>query len=598
MKFNHLKINNMIGARHIDMAITAPITLFCGGNGAGKSSVQEAVRMAVSGITTRVKLKKDYPLIVADGAKTASAQLTTDEGTATITLPKHTHTLASGFERGMPDALPYVLDAQRFADLGEEARRTFLFALTNCTITEAKLRSLLADAGCEKARVEQALPLLKSITGFPVAAKFSAEKATEAKGVWRGLTGETWGSVKGEDWQAEKPEVDQEAIDGWQTEVARRQVVLAEAQQALGGLRSRQTSYANDVSRRTTLQARAGRVESIKAKQDLDTATLVDLEEKVKELEAQAGTAPKVGLDHDFARAIEFALDALGDDQRPSIKSTVAKLSIPFTLYVAKFGLPSNVGDPDALVQLGAIKTALETTRKAVQNNARDLNDANAAAEQLKEPAAPPVSDGDTQLALNLVTTSQDAFNEAFVELNAWKSIADKRASADDKTGRAAKFHTDVMEWDKIAKALGAEGIPAQILATALKPINTALRKSAMATGWRQAAINADMSITAEGRIYDLLCESERWRVDAMIAEAISSISGLGVLMLDRVDVLEPEARPELLLWLDGRAAEGAINSAFLFATLKGLPKGLPENITAVWLADGELVDQEQLEAA
>jgi hypothetical protein len=106
------------------------------------------------------------------------------------------------------------------------------------------------------------------------------------------------------------------------------------------------------------------------------------------------------------------------------------------------------------------------------------------------------------------------------------------------------------------------------------------------------------MSITAEGRIYSLLCESEKWRVDAMIAEAISGISGLGVLMLDRVDVLEPKARPELIRWLHGRAAEGAINTCFMAATLKERPKGMPPTIQVAWLEEGEVVQAEELAAA
>jgi hypothetical protein len=50
-------------------------------------------------------------------------------------------------------------------------------------------------------------------------------------------------------------------------------------------------------------------------------------------------------------------------------------------------------------------------------------------------------------------------------------------------------------------------------------------------------AITPDMAITAEGRAYSLLCESEKWRVDAMIAAAIAELSGVKVMMLDRMDV-------------------------------------------------------------
>ena len=75
--------------------------------------------------------------------------------------------------------------------------------------------------------------------------------------------------------------------------------------------------------------------------------------------------------------------------------------------------------------------------------------------------------------------------------------------------------------------------------------------------------------------------------IDAMIAEAVSHLSGVRLLVLDRVDVLDMAGREDLLYWLDGLAADGEIDSALLFATLKALPANLPENIEAIWIENG-----------
>jgi len=599
MKFNHLKISNIFGARHIDLALDTPITLFAGRNGASKSSIQESVRMAFDGVTTRVKLKKDYPMIVSEGAKTGGVRVTTDEGFASLALPKSLHALGDGLEKGLPDALPYVLNAQQFASMKEDDRRTFLFGLTNSQVTEEALRRMLKDAECDDARVAQTLPMLKSIIGFPAAEKFAAGKATEAKGAWQNITGEKHGSVKGESWEAEKPEFDADALDYWQEEVNHRREDLNAATQALGALKAQRTQQVNEASRREVLQNRADRVLELAAIVEKETAALLDLEAMVSDLEALAGDAPKVGLEHDFARAVEFALDCLGDDERASIKSSVAKLSAPFTVYVAKFGLPSNSGDDAAREKLPEARAKLTAKKNAVRTNASALKECETAKAQLAElTSGEAVSEDMIAEGEGIVTKVQGYVDEAVAEFNKVKAVADQASSADERTSKAKVAHIDVAEWTKIAKALGPDGIPAQILAKALKPINTELRKSSLVTGWRQASINADMSITAEGRIYDLLCESEKWRVDAMIAEAISSISGIGVLMLDRVDVLEIPARVELLLWLDGRAKEGSLTSALLFATLKDLPKGLPPTIHGVWLENGEVANQTERLAA
>ena len=57
--------------------------------------------------------------------------------------------------------------------------------------------------------------------------------------------------------------------------------------------------------------------------------------------------------------------------------------------------------------------------------------------------------------------------------------------------------------------------------------------------------------------------------------------------MLDRVDVLDLAGREDLLYWLDGLAANGEIETALLFATLKALPASLPENVAAFWIENG-----------
>lgn len=53
-----IQTSHILGARAVDVKLTKPVTLFAGRNGAGKSSLQEAVRMALTGEPARVGLKK------------------------------------------------------------------------------------------------------------------------------------------------------------------------------------------------------------------------------------------------------------------------------------------------------------------------------------------------------------------------------------------------------------------------------------------------------------------------------------------------------------------------------------------------------------
>ncbi|WP_175787578.1 AAA family ATPase [Burkholderia anthina] len=592
MQFQSIRIRNVLGARRVDIDMTTPITLIAGLNGAAKSSIQESIRMALTGETLRVNLKRDYPTMISEGAKAGSVAIATDVGVASYALPDGTQSLEGELGLGLPDALPYVLNAQGFSSMTDDDRRTFLFSLTGCAADEKRIRTMLLEAGCDAKLIDETLPMLKSITGFPAAAKFAAGKSTEAKGAWRATTGETYGSKKADGWSAEKPVLEPDDDGAAQALSNQRDTLetqIREAQTELGALQQ-QVKQANACAQAAAEAEEArGRLPRLEAKLGADKKMLAEMEQRVADAEARAGEAPRNGLVHDFARAAEFVLENLGDDPRPSIAQAVATIRKPFDGYVEQFGLPSNNdGDPEARERLPQLRAGLETARNAVRNTERDITATTAKA----QPVTMYTSVDEATLAKqqgtidSLVAQYRDV-DERYVAMQA---EAKKAAEADAKTTRAAELHAEVSAWATLAEQLGPDGIPAQLLAQALKPVNTALRKSSMTTGWRQIAINPDMTITGEGRAYNLLCESEKWRADAMIAEAIAQISGTGVLMLDRMDVLDLPGRVELLTWLAGRVDDQApLNTVLLFGTFKQQPSGLPSTIRAVWIENGEL---------
>ncbi|MBK8117477.1 MAG: AAA family ATPase [Candidatus Accumulibacter sp.] len=59
MKITAIKTSNFLGSRDVDVKLAKPICLFAGKNFSGKSSLQEAVRMALTGESVRVSLKKE-----------------------------------------------------------------------------------------------------------------------------------------------------------------------------------------------------------------------------------------------------------------------------------------------------------------------------------------------------------------------------------------------------------------------------------------------------------------------------------------------------------------------------------------------------------
>jgi hypothetical protein len=72
-------------------------------------------------------------------------------------------------------------------------------------------------------------------------------------------------------------------------------------------------------------------------------------------------------------------------------------------------------------------------------------------------------------------------------------------SEADFQTERAAVLHKDIQQWDRIGSALAPDGIPGELLAEALGPINERLARSSSIADWLRIGIQADMTIAADG---------------------------------------------------------------------------------------------------
>lgn len=592
MQIKSISTENILGARDVRIETSTPITLICGFNGAAKSSIQESIRMALTAETVRVELKKEYASMISDGAKSGSATVITDIGTGTYELPAGKHTLEGELKLGIPDALPYVLNAQAFSSLPEEKRRTFLFGLTNCKVTIDEIRRRLTDKKCNSEKIELVLPMVRS--GFPAANKFAAEAATTKRGEWKAVTAETYGSKKGETWEAAVPEVDLERIDVLEAELEAADELMQMRNQQVGAAEQRQKDQMARGQQVKEAQATVANKQRLLDKLAHEESSLASYRDEAANLAEKGGTAPRTGLVHDLAKSLQVFLEDADGSEQPHVINGFSAME----QYKNQYG-DIQAGDPDALAKLPAMQKSVTLMETAVANTKRDIAKVHVAEELLSSWESSPIGAENTDIdAIKQSMAELETTRTAIIkELNQLKKLKEQAESAEKLTALAAEHHTAIVEWLAIADFLAPDGIPAEMLAQALKPINTLLRKSSITTGWRQASITPGMQITAEGRSYNLLCESEKWRVDAMIAAAIAELSGIKILMLDRMDVLDINGRAEMLGWIDELAMNGSINTALIFATLKQMPSGLPETINPVWIENGVIADKTAIAA-
>ncbi len=588
MKITHIRIENFLGARAVDLDLAAPVALLAGSNGAGKSSVRDGIALALTADLGRVSLKKDAPQLITAGAESASVALQTSAGEVAVAISAGGRIADSLKGVELPPALPYVLDGQRFARMSSEDRRAFLFGLMGLSAGGDEVSKRLAARGCDAERVRAVLPMLRA--GFDAAAKEAATKAREAKAAWREITGEAYGEKKADGWApAAVPKVTDEQLDAARKAVAEFDAAMAQANQALGALQEQQRLHREGVLQQASLRDLAGRRDRVLAKLEVDRASMVEWTSKTERVRAAAGIAPRVGLVHDLARElrglIDQAIAAGGCDLDDAWQVIEAYEKQHGTLDAE----PTD-HDVEMAAKLPQYEQALKLSQSAVANGERDL----AASELAASTLAALTFQADVAAdALDAAQKSVDAAkaeraqHQAELQRLQTAQQADKLAA--EKAARASVQHQAVAAWTAISDALSPGGIPGEILSDALGPLNDRLMASALATEWMRVGVGPDMEITvgSAARPYALLSESEKWRADAMLAEAIAHLSGLRLLVLDRFDVLDLQGRSDLFGWLDQLAEDGELDTALVFGTLKSLPAQLPPTICAHWLEAG-----------
>jgi hypothetical protein len=465
VKISRIEIINFLRLRRLKVDLKEPVMhLFAGHNEAGKTSLLEAIRYCLLGETERISLKRDYKLMVTDGAKAGMIRIVLDTGVYERDVATGKGTAE---DLQAPVSLEYLLDATRYPWMDAKKRRAFMFGLLGITVDRKMVTERLRDRDIPDPVIDKIIPMLRS--GFDAAHTEAKKQATEARGAWGGVTGERYGAEKAKTWKPPFKEVGDQMIEDGNQNLVAAELLYGEAERAMG-----------------------------------------------------AFTGSPLGT--------SFDCPACG-----------ARL-----LYAAeKVRVVSDEDRADHPLKDEEKRTELRTAVTAAKQVVDDASEANA------------------------LIIRQIEFNE----------------HSDIVKNRAEGFSHSVASWTACADALAPDGIPGEIVADRLKPLNDRLRQTAITTNWPQTVVTPTMDLLVDNRPFGLQSESSQWRSQAAIAEAISHIAGVGLLILDRMDVLDLSNRARLVKWLMGVADDH--NNILLIGTLKEPPK-LPANVKVHWLENGE----------
>lgn len=198
MRITHLKATDFLGIQLVDVDLS-PLTLFAGHNWSGKSSVQQAVRLAVTGEVARVRLKGEYPMLIREGTKAAAVEVSIEGVDAKLSarITPTTNTLTNTTDA--PPALLYLLDPPRFAAAPEMDRRVLLFTALGLALSREDILDRMVKKGADAELAKSLMPLLRA--GFDGAEGEAKRQASNGRAGWKALTNEDYGKKKAETWE-------------------------------------------------------------------------------------------------------------------------------------------------------------------------------------------------------------------------------------------------------------------------------------------------------------------------------------------------------------------------------------------------------------
>lgn len=565
MKIASIKIQNFLGLRQLASPMRE-LNFVAGINGSGKSSLENAIRLAFTGELSRIELKKEIGQLVTEGQKEALISIEGDPG-------GEVQITTSGKNQGVPNPenVPWwahcLCDMRYLTELDPTALRRILFEMSGGT-SKAEIVKRLIHGGGNPALVTTLDALL---TNFEAAEKEAGVQATQARGEWKGITGETYGEVKAETWKAVKPEVPAKPASDGQAltnEVERLRQRNADAKAAAGQRTNLERALTQAAELAGLYERREKAVESAAKLIDETKAVIADLEGKAagKALPDPAATTvcPECG--------------------------SVLHILPGMTLIAKEQYDAENKAKPDpkAKLKLAEQQKALTMLENSHKNALRDLEAAKGAVSRetsLQEQLDALPSTSGTATAEQELAKAINAREAAMTEWKAWSDASKAAGEAESKTERAQRIHKTAVAWAKIKELLSPNGVPAQFLDGVLTKMNGRMRTSADRTKWGQVQIHADMSISYGGRALALCSESEQWRSDAMLTEAVGYLTAECFLMLDRLDVLHPDQRGVCLEWCDKLVTEGV--QVLLIGTTKVRPE--LQGVNVIYLENGEM---------
>lgn len=554
-----IKVRNFRGVERADIDISG-VTILAGNNGAGKSSICQAVSAAVSGhpipFLTIGKgaedlkpllLKKDVSRLIRSGMKKASVQVGGKDGSTSVDWPKcevetegKTPPRSGVFSSGIVSVV----------DMSSAVRGEYLSDRLGANADASHLKARLEDDGLGDEAIETALADLESFGWDDAHSKYKAD-ATTLKGKWEGITGEKWGAKKGEGWV--HPDTAESSLDDLEQVL----LVAQETSEALAGQGAVSKERSDNLLRQIEL-----------AKDDADDledaeVDYQDAQALVGKIEGESGPGEVVIANTKCSACGELLfVGRKGDD-----------------IYTKKAVSPSGKDAKKAKEFLADKKVRLEKANAILHDANTRLGICRAAAKRLEELRKEYGEIGEVQESASRedIEAARDEVSRAANDIANFK-----------KRDAAAKVHKEIKDALVVAAATAPDGVRRERLVRALRDFNEgALEGLCRGAKYRAIKVEDDMMISYDGRPFPLLSESEKFRVKSVMQFALAR-DDESIVIIDGADILDKSGLNGLM-----KISNGSDKSTLIGMTIsekKDVPDLAKIGIgQSYWVEDGSV---------
>lgn len=529
----------------------APIALLAGLNGAGKTSIAQAVGCVLTGEPSPVAGRGNAGAarVMRDGATSAAIELSSDDGIATIIWPEARRTM----DGTPPEASIYAAGLDSIATLTPKERLRILAQYLHADPTRDELAAALKERGLREPQVVDSLWSSIEVSGWDATERLRRERGAEMKGQWRGVTGAIYGSKIAAMWRPDLADLVESDLVSAVSQARHERDNAISAAAVSESERLRLEQEAGELAQR---QESADRISA----QAANAASAYEKARKAVEKlppAAQPHTLPcpycdgPIVLHRDLAetRLEKFTGERLDDAELRRRRMAIAD---------------ADGKRQHAEGQVAILRQDLSKARDAIDR-----------AQRAKERLAnwPRAVETGTD-----VDTASAALGRAEKRLNEFRAKQ-----------QAAEIHAKI-EGNEIAiELLAGDGLRAKKLENVLGVfVRAQLQPLCEASRWGAVTIDVGGNIAYSGRAYALLSTSEQYRVRAILAVAMAQLDGSRLLVFDGADILDAPSRSGLF---------GLINAAGLPALvcMTAPRRGQVPDLAALgsgasyWLAGGVL---------